>query len=113
MTDKLSLIAGEFSQEEAREILMNVFSTKINFHQRKNFSSWERFGEDDPTAVKRLPALQEEVAHLEQLLSAAKNSGARLRIHADITLEFLAPDAINTANEEAKTSANNSLNATV
>jgi hypothetical protein len=29
--EKLNLIEGRFSDEEAKEILMNIFSTKINF----------------------------------------------------------------------------------
>jgi hypothetical protein len=33
------LIDGEFSQTEAMEVLNNVFSGKIQFHQSKNFSS--------------------------------------------------------------------------
>ena len=32
----LSLINGVYSSEEAKEILMNVFASKIQFHELKN-----------------------------------------------------------------------------
>ena len=51
---KLKLIEGKFLHDEAKEILRNIFSAKINFHQMKNFSSQERFGKDDKTAVKKI-----------------------------------------------------------
>ena len=47
--EKLNLIEGNFSGEEAKEILMNVFLAKIHYHELKNFSSQERFGKDDIT----------------------------------------------------------------
>jgi hypothetical protein len=52
----LKLIDGNFSAE-AREILMSVFLGKIDFHENKNFSSEERFGKVDLTALKN-PELQ-------------------------------------------------------
>jgi hypothetical protein len=42
------------SADEAREILMSVFLGKIDFHENKNFSSEERFGKVDLTALKRI-----------------------------------------------------------
>ena len=41
--ETFNLIDGVFSVDEAREILMNIFSTKIQFHEMKNLSSEERF----------------------------------------------------------------------
>ena len=35
--EQLNLIEGNFSDEEAKEILMNIISTKIHFHEMKNF----------------------------------------------------------------------------
>jgi predicted transcriptional regulator len=55
------LIEGSYSSKESREILQNVFSSKIQFHQMKNFSSQERFGKDDITALKRIPELKESI----------------------------------------------------
>ena len=36
---EIELIAGTYSASDANEILMNLISDKIKFHQLKNFSS--------------------------------------------------------------------------
>jgi hypothetical protein len=56
----LTIIEGNYSYDEAKEILMNMFTSKINYHNIKNWSSQERFGKEDVNAQKRLPALREE-----------------------------------------------------
>ena len=87
-TETLKHIDGEFLHEEAREILMNIFSAKINFHQMKNFSSQERFGKKDETAIKRIPALNMEIIRLKQILSEAKAQNKKLIICSDIRISF-------------------------
>ena len=52
--EKLKLIEGEFSFNEAREILTSMFNSKINFHNIQNWSSQERYGKDNETAQKKL-----------------------------------------------------------
>jgi DNA-directed RNA polymerase subunit F len=83
---KLKLIEGEFQFREAKEILFNVFSTKINFHQRNNFSHKERFGKEDPTAKKRIPALKKELVKLEKILNEAEAKNKKLIIGSEITI---------------------------
>ena len=85
-TEKLTLIEGKFLHEEARDILMNIFSGKISFHQLKNFSSQERFGKDDETAKKRIPELQKEVQKLQEILAEAKAGNKKLIITSEINI---------------------------
>ena len=87
-TEKLNLIEGNFSDVEAKDILMNIFSSKINFHQLKNFSSQERFGKDDETAKKRIPELKVEIERLKQILSEAKAKNKKLVISSEINISF-------------------------
>jgi hypothetical protein len=87
--ENLNLIDGVFSNEEAKEILMNVFSTKILFHELKNFSSEERFGKPDKTASKRIPELKKEVEKVLQILSEAKINNKTLRISSEINIKLL------------------------
>jgi cell fate (sporulation/competence/biofilm development) regulator YlbF (YheA/YmcA/DUF963 family) len=87
-SEKLTLIEGTFSDEEAKEILRNVFSTKINFHEVKNFSSIERFGHNDETAQKRIPALKREVEKLTKILAEAKANNKRIEIRSEIQISF-------------------------
>jgi hypothetical protein len=86
--EKLNLIEGNFSKEEAREILMSVFSSKINFHRLKNFSSQERYGKQDETAQKRLPELKKEIEKVLQIVSEAKSTNKRLLITSEIVIQL-------------------------
>lgn len=86
--EKLTLIEGTFSDEEAKEILMNIFSTKINFHEVKNFSSIERFGEVDATAQKRIPDLKREVEKLTKILAEARATNKQITINSEINISL-------------------------
>lgn len=85
---KFTLIKGTFTREEAQEILMTIFSAKVNFHQLKNFSAKERFGKDDKIAQKRIAALNRSVEKVEQKLAKAKAKNKKLIINSDITISF-------------------------
>lgn len=85
---QLKLIDGVFLLDDGKEILNNIFSSKINFHQMKNFSSQERFGIDDEMAKKRIPQLREEVLKFEKMLIEAKMNNNKLTIRSVIDISF-------------------------
>lgn len=87
--EKLNLIEGNFSYKEAKEILMNIFLTKIHFHEMKNFSSKEIFGKQDEIAEKRIPALRIEIEKLLQIISEAKSSNKKLLVTSEINVSLL------------------------
>lgn len=89
MEEKLSLIEGEFNAFEANEILQNIYSTKINFHKMKNFSSQERYGIEDQTAIKRLPDLKLNLDVLNNIIANAERQNKKLRISSEIKIELL------------------------
>lgn len=91
---KLTFIDGTFSPEEIREILINVYSSKINFHQIKNFSSRERFGKDDKTATKRIPELKQAMEEVLSIIETAKKNGGQLEIKSDICISLVRSDTI-------------------
>lgn len=86
---KLTFIEGDFTYDEAKEILTNIFSSKINFHTMKNWSSQERFGKDDEIAQKRIPALKNEMKKIEGILSEAKAKNKKLVVSSDIKISLL------------------------
>lgn len=86
---KLIFIEGDFTYDEAKEILINIFSSKINFHTMKNWSSQERFGKDDEIAQKRIPALKNEMKKIEGILSEAKAKNKKLVVSSDIKISLL------------------------
>ncbi len=87
-TEKLTLIEGVFSAEETKEILTNMFSSKINFHHIKNWSSRERFGKDDEISKKRIPELQNDLQKLQEILLNAKHSNQKLVINSEVNISL-------------------------
>ena len=86
--ESLTLIEGKFTNEEASEILTNIFTTKIRFHEAKNFSSRERLGKDDEIATERIPALKKELKKLQEMLSEAKADKKKLVISSEIKISL-------------------------
>jgi hypothetical protein len=86
--EKLTLIKGTFLNEEASEILTNIFMTKIRFHEAKNFSSQVRIGKDDEIAQERIPALKKEFKKLQEILSEAKVNDKKLVISSEINISI-------------------------
>jgi hypothetical protein len=86
--EQLTLIDGNFNDEEAKEILISILTTKIHFHEMKDFSSQERFGIQDETAKKRIPALKKEIEKLLQILSEAKLHNKKLSIDSIINISI-------------------------
>lgn len=93
--EKLTLIEGQFSYEEAKEILSNLFSSKINFHNIKNWSSQERFGVDDEIAQKRIPALKKEMEKLHYMLLEAKDLNKKFMVRSEIKITLVDEQCIN------------------
>ncbi len=83
----IQLIDGEFSIEEAKEILNTLINNKIVFHQRKNFSNNERFGCDHEVSVKRIPQLIQCRNQVMELLEQKEKSGKTLRITSTIEID--------------------------
>ena len=87
--EQLNLIEGNFSDEEAKEILMGIFLAKINFHEKKIFSSQIRFGKVDEIAINRIPKLKKETEKMLQIISEAKLNNKRLLITSQINISVV------------------------
>lgn len=84
--EKHILIKGKFSPSEAKEILLHLFSHKINFHEMRNFSSMERFGKKDIHSIKRAAELKETREQIIKLLEKSVNEKKNLRIDSVIKI---------------------------
>lgn len=84
--ETMKLIDGHFAGEDASEILMNLFSSRIDFYNVKNFSSYVRFGCDDEIAQERIASLSEEMRKLQWLLAEAKAQNKKLVISSEINI---------------------------
>ena len=84
----LKLIEGEFTPADAKEVLMSLYSSKLNFHQMKNFSSIERFGKKDETSTKRIPELKESLRVISAIIQEAASKKKKLILTATVNIEF-------------------------
>lgn len=82
------LISGSFNPDAARQVLLSLINHKINFHRLNDWSHRERFGQDNPAAVKRVEELGQAREDIAQLLEEAAAMGLKLRIRSDIEIEL-------------------------
>ena len=87
-SENLKIMDGNFTHEEAKKITINIFSSKINFHNIKNRSSQERFGKDDEIAQNWIPALRNEMKKLEGILSEAKAKNKKLVVNSELKISL-------------------------
>ena len=87
--NKVTLIDGTFSIAEAKDVLINMFTMKINFHSQKNVSHVERFGKPDEAATEKVAFLKSELAKLEALIEKADSDNASLKVTSAIHIDYL------------------------
>jgi hypothetical protein len=83
------LVKGDFSPDEGSEILNELFSKKINFHEVKSFSEQIRFGTPDVKGLKRIKELKIARNSAIELIAEAKKSGKSLRNYSTISIELI------------------------
>ncbi|WP_194974586.1 hypothetical protein [Aquiflexum lacus] len=87
-SEELELINGEFSMKDAKEILLQLFGDKIKYHQLRNLSSLERFGEFDKISTRRLPELQMTEKRILNLFKDDAFFEGTIKIQATINIEI-------------------------
>lgn len=85
-TTNLTLVKGQYSAEEAKEILMDLFHSKISFHEVKNFSSNERFGKNHDHSIKRMSELRESIEVFSKLIALAEKDNKTFTIESTVTI---------------------------
>lgn len=69
---EFTLVDGVFTLEEARELLLSLYGTKIQFHETRNFSSLERFGYELEKDQSRIVALKLAREGIKKILNDTK-----------------------------------------
>jgi|LakMenE01Jun11ns_1017448.scaffolds.fasta_scaffold9439796_2 hypothetical protein len=85
----ITLIDGLFSSDDAFLLLTNLYSSKIKFHQLKNFSSMERFGKEDEMSLERISKLKENLETILTLMKEATVDENRIEIKSVVHINFL------------------------
>jgi len=88
-SEKYTLIDGVFDPAAAKEILLTLFSNKIQFHHIQNFISVERNGEQEAFALQRISALKSDKEQLKLVLNEAKEKNKHVTISTIVHLTFV------------------------
>lgn len=84
--EKVKLIDGEFTPVDAKEILLNMISSKIQFHSINDFSSDIRTGRPDTKSRERLAELRKAREKVTDFIKKAEKEGLLINIQSSITL---------------------------
>ena len=88
-SNTLKLIDGEFSCNDAKEILMNIFANKIQYHEKKNLHSIITTGKSDDNSQLRIDQLKQNVEELNQIIEEAQSNYFTIKLKSDIEIQFL------------------------
>ena len=88
-TGTFELVRGNFSPQEARELVNDLFSKKINFNELKIFSEEIRYGHKDQHLKQRVMELKQSREQANLLIAEAEQEGKTLRIDSSISLDLL------------------------
>lgn len=82
----LILINGLFSPEEAKEVLMNILASKVQFHELKNLRSIITKDSEDQTSILRVRQLKDTIEELKLILNQAFENNMELSIKSNIEI---------------------------
>ena len=86
--EKEPLIKGVFTSEEAKEILSNLFESKIYFHQISALGIEERTGINSPFHKKRISELSGSLKNIIKVIRLASKNNLSLKISCDVKIEI-------------------------
>lgn len=95
----LDLVNGEYTPQEALEIINHLLMKKIQFHELKSFSNLIRAGIEDNDSLHRIVELRSCKKSFENLLKSLDYSNDRLKICSTITIEVVQPTDIQFTNK--------------
>jgi hypothetical protein len=81
------LINTTFDPVDARDLLVSMLDSKINYHVIKNLSNQERYGMKDEHSLRRINELKQSWMEISQLLDDAQKAGIDVFISSSIKIE--------------------------
>ena len=85
---QFDLVDGEFSADEAREILMNLFSEKIRFHEVQILAKQERREFGIERHEERIVALKACRDQIKGILEEAGDGLDAIQLNAQLSLKI-------------------------
>lgn len=79
--EKIQLVKGEFTPDQASDVVMSLLNQKINFHKLKAIQQWEQNHKYDREPLNnRIKQLEEEKVIAADFISKMKLEGKTLNI---------------------------------
>lgn len=85
-TETIQLIDGDFTPQDANDLLLELVNHKINFHQLRSFSLEERFGTAGEHTLSRLVQLRKDRERLQAIFDFAAKKGYTLNVQSKIEI---------------------------
>lgn len=85
---RFKLIQGNFSSDEAKNMLYDLIASKIQFHNKEALSIQVRTSGDVSHSTKRVEELKETRLKLEQLIDYADENNLILEIYGEIEIKL-------------------------
>lgn len=84
---QFKLIDSNYTASEAREILLAIINSKIQFHQIKTFSHDIRFGRRDEHSENRIKELEETRRAITQFLQEHQHGDITFDVASTLTIK--------------------------
>lgn len=86
----ISLILGDYTPMEAKEILLKMLDSKINFHNLQSLSAYVHFGKPNIESELRIRELKEAKNQVNALALKALEDNSSIEIGSTIDIAFKA-----------------------
>lgn len=86
----IQLVRGEFTMNEASDVILSLLDQKLNFHKAKRFQLWTRNANSNFEAIdKRISELKKEKEIAENFIAVHKDSSTRLKLDAKLEISVM------------------------
>ncbi len=83
---KFDLISGQFTIEEAQELIRNLYTDKVNFHEKRKFIQWETNQGDSEKNTLKIAKLKQDLKDLLGKIENLAEYKSTLNINATIEI---------------------------
>lgn len=85
----LKLIDGEFSAKDSLDILLNLYRSKIHYHEMKNFSDAEKGLQKEALSTARIKDLRQSMEKIKLLVAECEAKNQRISIQSQVEIKRL------------------------
>ncbi|MFN3196117.1 MAG: hypothetical protein ACE364_09230 [Chlorobiota bacterium] len=85
----ISLINSSFEPKDAKQVLLSLLDYKIQFHNQKILSSFEKYGKEDEYSKNRIGQLKQEREKVLEMFNYNDFDGCTIALEAEVSIKVL------------------------